>query len=128
MREIRFAAVGLLAAGLGFGAIAQVPAKAASWHNGTPKVLRHTWRGYGKTQWYNWKFSATKIKAWNNDKSAGDYGSSEYWKNVKYKKTNGKTYKLTGFAGKTKDRFTVKVSGSTVQVWQEKRDTGLYKL
>lgn len=62
MREIRFAAVGLLAAGLGFGAIAQVPAKAASWHNGTPKVLRHTWRGYGKTQWYNWKFQQPKSR------------------------------------------------------------------
>lgn len=127
MRGNKLIAIVLLSVGIGFGITAAIPVNAASWHSGTPKMLRHTWRGYGKSQWYNWKFSATKIKAWNNDKSAADYGSSEYWKNVKYKKSSGTTYKLTGFAGKEKDHFTVKVNGSAIHVWQGTTDTFYYR-
>jgi len=89
--------VGLTVVGLSMTSILEMNVYAASWHVGTPKVLRGKWKGNKK------KLSGMTGRAHLliNSKSITNSPAfppvdSEYSKKLHYKKTSKTTYKITG--------------------------------
>ncbi|RRK09293.1 hypothetical protein D1831_13490 [Lactiplantibacillus garii] len=65
-------------------------AQAATWHKGTPKVIRGKWRvKHVSTKVAHLKVTKSRVYLY----SAGKF----YLKNVKYKKVSAKTYKVRGY-------------------------------
>lgn len=116
MKTKTIIAAALLTAGLGFGAVS-TPTSAASWHNGTPKILQGKWRTKAKY------VSRWKTKARGTLQISKHHFSYQAWSmpdpnglgKMQYKHTGHGVYLLSGRiytnapAGGIKTKFKFKL-------------------
>lgn len=121
--------LGLAAVTLGLSATSLTTANAATWHSGTPKVMRHTW-------FYNGKDDNKAYITYSKTKSTGnlfgyDSLTQKYYrlpgyglKNLKYQSLGKNVYRLSGIQYSPKgsqvqfdgERMTYKVKVTAKQL------------
>ncbi len=95
-------------------ALGATTAQAASWHAGTPKVLRGKWRvKHVSTKTTRLKITKSHVYLY----SAGPFNL----KKVKYKKTGARTYKVRGY------EYSYLHATSTISFRTKKNHTIQYK-
>ncbi|MFC6290352.1 hypothetical protein [Levilactobacillus angrenensis] len=125
--------IGLAAVSFGLAATSLTSAQAATWHKGTPKVMRHTW-------YYNGKADNKAYITYSQTKSTGnlfgyDDASESYYrlpgyglKKLKYQSLGKHVYRLSGIQYSPKGS-TVQFDGQrmTYKVKATKKQLHFYK-
>lgn len=104
MRLHRLTATFLIITTLGISGLATNPVQAASWHKGTPKVLRGNWVYHRKqvSQWGYYHISANKM-------TSDDQGMPGLtYKHLKYKSLGHGKYKIHSYSGGVKGSLASK--------------------